>query len=752
MGTNRRGSLADRVVYYSFIALGAVFVWFLVGLPVLQSVHADIAFQSFLAFSAIACIAVSLLAYKERPSPFLILFLSALFFSTNAHTGFAIVTLFTADSPILIWSTLDIFNGLLELALFSLLLFISVWSDERGKRYSAKKLYSLAIVLGIVLLLIYGALSEIVVPTIPLSLFQGLGIITFGVDISLLGATIYLVFQSSKKKPPYHSAAFITFCVLLSASAVPLIIPILQPSIIWTLSVVLHSVSFFILYLSLSVPYMQNFGMKPRNATFLSSGISVLFLAPFIITLAVEGLVPGFYSPDIGAYTIIHLGAASLSAVMALLTYGHAKTRKQKNLYPLILLFVSWTVVDITQVLLSQVPTPYAGESLVPYITGSIVSLFALFLAIRWTMSEPRSNLPRPEFWPILGAAIQMTLVTIAEMTQTELHGAVPGLVESPLGRSTLLVINLFAMFLFTYFIGNLSKTSGGGFTVEILLSGFLSLWIIPNILKANFLDWTAGWYSAEVLLLVALLCGPAILGMLYLREMRRTETAHQRARVYSDLLVHDISNYHQAIIISLGLLEVNGIQTSLREQIVRDAQTELHRADDLIRNVRQLGKSEEISFQNFECLDLVQCIRNSYENAIPSLHEQSIEFTINRNLGECYVQAHPLIDGIFTNLLRNAVQYSPDKKRIEVVLELGVNEEGAIWIVRVIDYGQGIEPEKKTDLFNRFMTGARGTGLGLSVAKTLAEVFGGTISVEDRVPGDFTKGTVFILTLPVAP
>jgi signal transduction histidine kinase len=287
---------------------------------------------------------------------------------------------------------------------------------------------------------------------------------------------------------------------------------------------------------------------------------------------------------------------------------------------------------------------------------------------------------------------------------------------------------------------------------VEILLSGFLSLWIIPNILKANFLDWTAGWYSAEVLLLVALLCGPAILGMLYLREMRRTETAHQRARVYSDLLVHDISNYHQAIIISLGLLEVNGIQTSLREQIVRDAQTELHRADDLIRNVRQLGKSEEISFQNFECLDLVQCIRNSYENAIPSLHEQSIEFTINRNLGECYVQAHPLIDGIFTNLLRNAVQYSPDKKRIEVVLELGVNEEGAIWIVRVIDYGQGIEPEKKTDLFNRFMTGARGTGLGLSVAKTLAEVFGGTISVEDRVPGDFTKGTVVILILPVAP
>jgi signal transduction histidine kinase len=307
-------------------------------------------------------------------------------------------------------------------------------------------------------------------------------------------------------------------------------------------------------------------------------------------------------------------------------------------------------------------------------------------------------------------------------------------------------------MFEFSYFIVYLSRKSGGGMTVEVLLTGFLSLWILPNLLKANFLDWTAGWYSAEYILLIALLFGPAVLGMLYLREMGKTQTAHHRARVYSDLLVHDISNHHQAILISLGLLEVQGIQDSLREQVVQDAQTELQRANELIRNVRQLGKSEALNYQDFECLDLVQCIRNSYESATHSVHRQSIEFIINRNLGECYVQAHPLIEGIFTNLLRNAVQYSPDKKRVEVELELGDNPDGAIWITRVIDYGQGIEPEKKANLFNRFMTGAQGTGLGLSVAKTLTEVFGGTISVEDRVPGDFTKGTVFIVTLPVAP
>jgi signal transduction histidine kinase len=270
--------------------------------------------------------------------------------------------------------------------------------------------------------------------------------------------------------------------------------------------------------------------------------------------------------------------------------------------------------------------------------------------------------------------------------------------------------------------------------------------------MKANFTDWTAGWYSAELLLLVALLFGPGVIGFLYLNEMRISESAHQRARVYSDLLVHDVSNYHQAILISLGLLEVEGIQPSLREQIVRDAQSELRRADELIKNVRQIGMSEEINFQSLDCLDLVQCIRNSFENAIHPLHRQSVELVINRNIGECFVQAHPLIEGIFTNLIRNAIQYSPEKKRVEVELALGETQEGSIWVTRVIDYGQGIEPERKAKLFNRFMAGAKGTGLGLSVAKTLAEVFGGSLSVEDRVPGDFTQGSVFVVTIPVAP
>jgi signal transduction histidine kinase len=752
MVANQGESLTRQALFYSLAALIAGFAWFLVGLPAWQTYHTDIAFQTFIAFLAIACIAISLLAYRERPKPFLILIQSALFYASAMHTGFAVDNLYTLSSPILVRSTLNLFNDLVELALLSCLLFLSLYGTERCQRYSRRGLYSITFILGIIMLFIYTALSGRIISIIPEVMMQGFGVLVFGVIIILLIASIFFVFKSSTMKSPFQPIALIVFFVLLASASVPLIVPLFYPSVIWTFSVTLQSLAFFILYLSLSIPYLQDVGVKSRHAAVFASGFSILFLAPFIVTLVVEGLIPGFYHPDMSAYNVIHLGAASLSAVMALLTYGHAKTKGKENLYPLILLFASWTVVDITQVIMSRLPLPYVTESLVPYITGSIVSLFALSLAIRWTMGEPPANLPRAELWPILGFVIQTGLVTLSEIIQFIIIGAVPSLLESPLGMSVLLTINLFAMFEFTYFIVYLSRKSGGHFTIDVLLTGFLSLWIVPNILKANFLEWTAGWYSAELLLLAALLLGPGVIGMLYIGEMRRAEIAHQRARVYSDLLVHDISNYHQAILISLGLLEVNGIQPGLSEQMIRDAQTELRRADELIRNVRQIGMSEEIDLSNLERLDLIECIRNSYENAVPPIHRQSVEFSVNRNLGECYVHANRLIEGIFSNLLRNSIQYSPDKKRVEVEVELGEDENRSVWVTKIIDFGQGIEPEKKAILFNRFMIGAKGTGLGLSVAKTLTEVFGGKIAVRDRVSGDYTQGSVFIVILPVAP
>jgi signal transduction histidine kinase len=108
------------------------------------------------------------------------------------------------------------------------------------------------------------------------------------------------------------------------------------------------------------------------------------------------------------------------------------------------------------------------------------------------------------------------------------------------------------------------------------------------------------------------------------------------------------------------------------------------------------------------------------------------------------------LIRQLVIILLDNAVKYTPEGGRIEVCLEKGYR-------LKVIDSGIGIPTEARDQIFARFfrldkarsrssanVTG--GAGLGLSIARWIAEVHGGSVQLESSTPG---RGSVFVVSLP---
>ncbi len=121
-------------------------------------------------------------------------------------------------------------------------------------------------------------------------------------------------------------------------------------------------------------------------------------------------------------------------------------------------------------------------------------------------------------------------------------------------------------------------------------------------------------------------------------------------------------------------------------------------------------------------------------------------------------------VEDVFTNLLDNAVKYSPEGGRIEVTIEVprepenaasGGGGEGAALAVAVRDEGIGIPAEEQGRIFERFYRldrlisrHAGGAGLGLYLCRAYIEGMGGRLRVESR-PG---AGSVFRFTLPVAP
>ena len=108
----------------------------------------------------------------------------------------------------------------------------------------------------------------------------------------------------------------------------------------------------------------------------------------------------------------------------------------------------------------------------------------------------------------------------------------------------------------------------------------------------------------------------------------------------------------------------------------------------------------------------------------------------------------------IISNLVSNAIKYTPPGGRVEVMtLITGIHEKR--FEIKVKDNGMGIKEEHLPHIFDRFyrvesgnvqIPGVSGSGLGLSLTRELIKLLGGTIRVESV----YGKGTEFIVSLPV--
>ena len=103
--------------------------------------------------------------------------------------------------------------------------------------------------------------------------------------------------------------------------------------------------------------------------------------------------------------------------------------------------------------------------------------------------------------------------------------------------------------------------------------------------------------------------------------------------------------------------------------------------------------------------------------------------------------------EGAVANLLGNAVKYSPRRKAIR----LAVEQREAEVLVEVADRGIGLPAGEEERIFEQFHRGANaastaGTGLGLSLVKSVVEAHGGRVEAADRPGG----GSVFRLCFPV--
>ncbi|MDG6244717.1 MAG: PAS domain S-box protein [Methanolobus sp.] len=217
---------------------------------------------------------------------------------------------------------------------------------------------------------------------------------------------------------------------------------------------------------------------------------------------------------------------------------------------------------------------------------------------------------------------------------------------------------------------------------------------------------------------------------------------------LFTDILRHDLLNPAGVVkgFTDMLLHEETDEKRKYKLQLI---DSNVSRLIDMIESAAKFARLEDIDGLEFKSMDLASIIRNVAEEFDPQLKSRNIYLDIK--LGSSYPAIlNPLIDGVFANLISNAIKYGPSDSTITVDIE----DLGHEWQIKVSDSGEGIPDKDKQIIFDRFKRLAdkkkavKGSGLGLAIAKRIVELHGGNIGVVDNPAG---KGSVFWATVKKA-
>ena len=214
-------------------------------------------------------------------------------------------------------------------------------------------------------------------------------------------------------------------------------------------------------------------------------------------------------------------------------------------------------------------------------------------------------------------------------------------------------------------------------------------------------------------------------------------------------VLAHDVRNLLAPADIRLDLLRRRAERERRAEDLadLEAVERSVERLRGLVSDILDVARIDQGLFQgNPQPLDLAGLVEETAGTLTSPAHPVRVTVTATDTLT---VRGDPArLRQCIENLVVNAIQKSPQDTVVDVQVFGQTREDGEWAIVEVIDQGPGVPDDLRTRIFDRFATGTvreGGLGLGLYLAKQIAVIHGGDLTV-DGAPG---RGARFVLALP---
>jgi len=225
---------------------------------------------------------------------------------------------------------------------------------------------------------------------------------------------------------------------------------------------------------------------------------------------------------------------------------------------------------------------------------------------------------------------------------------------------------------------------------------------------------------------------------------LKRLEQALERERRFSSDAAHELRTPLAAL--QLNLERACAQHPETFTGLSRSVERMVH----LVEQMLLLSRLESGGHAAPEPHDLLEVVAQGIADVAPLALERGVEPVLESRLDRAMCRCHPtLIATLMRSLLANAIRYSPSGSTVESALE--AVETG--YLLTICDQGPGIPETERAQALRRFVrldrrTGS-GAGLGLTIARRIAELHSGTLTLHDRSDGG--SGLCVAVHLPVA-
>jgi two-component system sensor histidine kinase KdpD len=256
---------------------------------------------------------------------------------------------------------------------------------------------------------------------------------------------------------------------------------------------------------------------------------------------------------------------------------------------------------------------------------------------------------------------------------------------------------------------------------------------------------------SRETLEAVGSLVATAIEQTATMEKLSKAEGARESDRLRAlllDSVTHEFRTPLTAIKASAQTLLS---EVELDQPQLKDLATVIDEESDRLN--RLIGEAAEVAQLDARQVELhmephpmSEAVSMALEKVKNLLDKRPIDVELQKDLPAVNMDIDRVVE-VLVQLLDNAVKYSPPETPIHISAELENNRV----ITSIADHGPGIDDVEQTMIFERFYRGrnqrisVQGTGMGLSIARAIVELHGGTMGLTSQL----SRGSVFYFSLP---